>query len=116
MRRLAAAAFAASFFLVASECLRHDGLLRHFSQLDVCLLFFLKRLGKKRRDIGFADGLSKRNAGAISGDLIVFDTLHAGDDHQIEDRTFFVVFLDLVLSLLNQSAHRFTDLAPWLDA
>ena len=41
----------------------------------------------------------------------MLDALHACDDDEIEDRTFFVMLADFVLGFLDQTAHRLTDFA-----
>jgi hypothetical protein len=72
----------------------------------------LERFGEKMRNVILADGLRKRDTGTVSGDLIMLDALRSSDDDQIEDRTLFVVLLDLVLGFLDKPAHCFADLAP----
>ena len=49
-------------------------------------------------DLLLAQCFGEGHVGAVGGDFIVFDALHAGDDDEIKDRSLFVVLLDLVLA------------------
>lgn len=108
--RAAACALTTPFF-IAGERFRHDRRPGHFGELQIGLLFLLERFGQQIDNLLFTQRFGERYVGAVGGDFVVLDALHAGNDDEIKDRSLFVVLLDLMLGFLDQTTHRIADLA-----
>ena len=93
----------------------HDMLFGDFGQLEVGLL----SLPQASRKGGLTASCSPNarasgDVGAIGGNFVVLDPLHAGDNNEIKDWAFFML-RDLVLGFLDKSPHRFADFAAKAD-